>query len=171
LVKAWKPILAALVIFCAGWVTGALMIHVLRPNPSRSGPGSIIPIQGPFWARMEFLRRAEKQLDLTPAQREHIDRIIAEGQDQLRQLWEPVAPQAQAELRQIQERILAELNPKQRACFDELSKQRGPRRGEPQGDSRDHPRWQEPKEHRDAPPSDSDKKPASRGAALDRPGR
>jgi hypothetical protein len=125
--KAWKAILAALIIFCAGAATGMLL---LRAYFQRHPPAVTNVAPAPVWARLEFMRHAQKQLDLSEAQHEKIDRIITEGQNRLRSLWEPVAPEMQSALRQIREGVLAELNPQQRACFEELSKSKGTRRGE-----------------------------------------
>jgi hypothetical protein len=138
-VSAWKAILAALVIFCAGLVSGALLTRAVGWKKSQADPRFLGPALGPAWARTEFLRRAQTQLNLTDTQRDRIDQIIAEGQARLRSLWEPVAPEAQAELGKVYERILAELDSQQRTRFEELSRQRGPgqRHWEAPGGSRD----------------------------------
>jgi hypothetical protein len=128
MVKSWQAIVAALVIFCTGTVSGFLLAHqyLRRQNPDPALASSAFLSMGPSWARTEFLRRAQQQLDLTEQQRERIDQILASGQSNLRVIWEPIAPQSQAELRQIRERILAELNPRQQAQFDDLTKQKYP---------------------------------------------
>jgi len=77
---------------------------------------------------MEFLNRVQRELNLTPVQRERIEKIISEGQVRTKELWEPVAKQMRQEMQQVRERIRAELNPEQRLRFEELLKQRPPRR-------------------------------------------
>jgi hypothetical protein len=123
-VNAWKPILAALVIFVAGAATGGLVVRLHQDSP-RVHPPVAVTIAGPVM-RMEFLKRIEKQLNLTPLQREHIEGLLRESQERMKMLWEPIAPKASAEFEHVRERILAELTPAQQIRFEELSHQRGP---------------------------------------------
>src|SRR5262249_42076634 len=78
LVNTWKVILATIVIFGTGVVTGGLLVRQttlsLLPHPAPSmtatrqfPPGSVGGV------RLEFLRRAERELNLTFDQREQID--------------------------------------------------------------------------------------------------
>jgi DNA-binding MarR family transcriptional regulator len=123
-VNAWKAIFAALVIFCAGVVTGGVAGKFLKrpPVPLRLPAGETV---GPGWMqRMEFVKRTERQLDLTPAQRERVAQILKDGQEHMKQLWEPIAPHAREEAQRVRERILAELNPKQQKKFEQLTKPR-----------------------------------------------
>jgi hypothetical protein len=67
-------VLATVVIFAAGVVTGSLIVKkTSRP-----------PIAQPFWGRFEVTRRAidelDRQGDLTPKQRARIDHIIQDNQ-------------------------------------------------------------------------------------------
>jgi DNA-binding MarR family transcriptional regulator len=59
---------------------------------------------------------------LTPEQRERIERILKEGQERTRQIWETVAPDMRKELQLVRERIKVELTPEQRRRFEELMK-------------------------------------------------
>ena len=77
---------------------------------------------------MEFLNRVQRELNLTPVQHERIQQIIAEGQVRTKEMWEPVAKQMRQEMQQVRERIRAELTPEQRIRFEELLKQRPPRK-------------------------------------------
>ena len=75
----WKVILATMVIFGCGVITGGLLIKTQLPLPSAPEPArvSLSTNAPPPWAqiqRMEFLRRIDKQLQLTPA-REHANRL------------------------------------------------------------------------------------------------
>lgn len=122
--NAWKAIFAALVIFCAGMVTGGVIgKHWKRQAVQpRLASGETV---GPGWMqRMEFVKRTERQLDLTPAQRERVEQILKESQEHMKQLWEPIAPHAREEAQRVRERILAELNPKQQKKFEQLTKPR-----------------------------------------------
>jgi len=118
-VKAWKVFLAVLVIFSAGAVTGGLSVKLYekayrQPQFLSSGPG------GP--QRLELLHRLERQLTLTPHQREQIETILRDSQIRMKALWKPLEPQAQTEYRLVHERILDELTPAQKEQFEQLSR-------------------------------------------------
>ena len=123
--KAWKVILAVIVIFCAGAVTGGLTIKVVQ-NRARATPAPTrMAIHEPGWMqRFEFLKRLQRQLDLAPQQRERIEALLSESQERMKAIWEPLAPQAQAEFKNVREAILKELTPAQKQKFEELSKLR-----------------------------------------------
>jgi len=108
-VNAWKVILATIVIFAAGAFTGAVVMR--HADPGRFGAGGM---------RMEFLRRMERDLDLTPEQRERVDKILKEGQEHTRKAMEPVAPAVHAELQRTKDEFRSVLTPAQQARFDEL---------------------------------------------------
>jgi hypothetical protein len=129
LVKAWRAILAALVIFLAGAAAGGFSYRLYHDHPPVGrGPVLAINQSGPFF-RVEFVKRLESQLVLTPQQRESIEQLVHESQERMRALWDPIAPQAHAETKRLRERILATLTPMQKARFDELNK-RAPRNRE-----------------------------------------
>jgi hypothetical protein len=130
-VNAWKAIFAALVIFCAGVVTGGVAGKFFKRQPIQSRLPTGVTV-GPGWMqRMEYVKRAERQLDLTPAQRERMEQILQESQEHMKQLWEPIAPHAREEAKRVRERILAELNPEQAKKFEQLTKPRPRAKEEP----------------------------------------
>jgi Spy/CpxP family protein refolding chaperone len=122
----WKPILAAIVIFGAGVVTGGLLVWRLEPAslPAQQHSGSVRTGQfgSPSGMRFEFLRRVQRDLDLTAEQREQIDRVLKESQERTRKIMEPVAPQFHAELQRAKEEFRAVLTPQQQQRFDDLVK-------------------------------------------------
>jgi hypothetical protein len=140
MVNAWKPIVAALVIFCAGLITGALGVRLLdksamkqqRQQSSQAGPGTR--------QAGDFLHRLDKQLQLTPPQHERIGAILKESQERTRHIYGKVDPQMRDELRQTRERIKGELAPSQLAIFEKLQVPNNPRKKE-EGTFRD-PRWE-----------------------------
>src|SRR5207249_2662564 len=73
--------------------------------------------------RIDFLRRAERELNLTLEQREQADKILRESQERNKKLMEPVTPKIHEELQQTKEQFIAVLTPEQRARFEELLKQ------------------------------------------------
>jgi hypothetical protein len=154
-VNTWKVILATLVIFGAGVVTGGLLVvysnHVARPpvntavsdGPRRNpqpvpGPGAPrdpreprLPVAQHFLLRKEFLNRLNEELNLTPDQRERIEKIMSEGQQRIQEFSQSVDPQIRAELAATRERIRAELSPVQQTLYADLLKRRpnNPQRG------------------------------------------
>jgi len=144
-VNSWKVILATVVIFSAGVFTGGLLVdHVdhlrlknfhrpqanadthLQPsenhdhNPARP---SEVPL--PRMAeRMgkQFVQQLNDTLQLTPEQRGKIEKIIADGQEQNREIWTNVAPKMRAVMQEVNRQIRAELTPEQLKPFEELLK-------------------------------------------------
>lgn len=115
--KNWKVILATLLIFATGMVTGAVTVRRLQTT-RLPGPGQ----------RVEFLRRIEKRLDLSRAQRERIDRILSESQERTARLMEPIGPRMREEFDEVRNQIRAELAPRQLSKFDELIRKARARR-------------------------------------------
>ena len=72
--------------------------------------------------RLEFLRRMERDLDLNAEQREKVDRILKESQEQTRRIMQPVAPALHAELQRTKEKFRQVLTPAQQVRFDQLLK-------------------------------------------------
>ncbi len=128
--NSWKIILAALVIFGAGEVTGGLLVnHVSHTHPGNRRPPrepeDFVP--RPDLLKTNFVQRLDKAVHLTPEQLEAIGKIIAEGQQRNRDLWKQVAPQFHPILQDVRRRIHDALTPDQQKQFEELLK-RPPRR-------------------------------------------
>ncbi|HWW03620.1 MAG TPA: hypothetical protein VNZ64_28210 [Candidatus Acidoferrum sp.] len=124
--NTWKVILATLVIFATGVVTGGLLAvysgrsFVLRPqHPNAPRSPQSVSAGG---LRLEFLRRIQRDLDLTPEQRERIDKILKESQEHTRKLMEPISPALKEEFQRTKEEFRQVLTAEQRARFDELFK-------------------------------------------------
>jgi Spy/CpxP family protein refolding chaperone len=129
----WKPILAVLVIFAAGVVTGGLTLDLKRPPwkqtaGQRQEAGHRPYVSGRWDNQLrDILRRMEEKLNLTPDQRSRVTGIIRETQGRMKALWEDIAPKTREEMKQMRERIRAELSPEQRKKFEEIFKQRAER--------------------------------------------
>lgn len=175
--NAWKVVCATLVIFVAGIVTGATLVRfaqgprawrVQRPVEHHAQPGFPQPgMPGlPNQARQfnppnppggllsrEFIQVLERQLRLTPEQRERIDKIMAEGQERVRELRSRIDPELRKELQQTREQIRAVLTPEQREQFEQMMK-RSPRRTD-RGDATNPPdgRFRDGRERRNPPPT------------------
>ena len=132
----WKVILATIVIYGAGVISGGLLVnHVdhsrprnlhrpetpvvsgssISPTNTPGQPGSRSP-RLPEMLSRQFLQRLDAELRLTPDQHEAIQKIITDGQN----LMHKTMQDARLEIRE-------QLTPEQRSEFDEMVK-RPPRR-------------------------------------------
>lgn len=123
--NSWKVILATMVIFGTGVVTGGLLVHYSEgmriPRPGRvSGIGRPAQAPNPGALRFEFLRRAGRDLELTPDQKERLDKIIKESQERARRV---TAPFLREEVQRTKAEFREVLTPQQQAKFDDLLKQ------------------------------------------------
>jgi hypothetical protein len=141
-VNSWKVILATLVIFGAGVVTGGLLVNYAVRSNVAANPAPIVaanPQQRPFgipaltpWQlrNRDLVRKMERDLGLTPEQRDKIGKIISDSQERTRALWKPIAPQMNRELQHVHALIRDELTADQQTKFDEMTKPRGPKRSD-----------------------------------------
>jgi len=141
-VNYWKVILATVVMIGAGVLTGGLLVnfvdhsHPKNQHRSQGNAGAhantnnVVP---PRWAEIPPPRLAEKmgkqfvqqlndELQLTPEQREKIEKLIADGQERNRELWTNVAPKMRAVMQEVNQQIRAELTPEQLKTFEEMLK-------------------------------------------------
>jgi len=129
-VNTWKAIFAALVIFGAGFVTGNVLNRMSEasktpavPNATRAGAhASQQPLSLEQLRKVELMGRVQKDLDLTPAQRARIEKIIGDAQERIRDLWDQVAPDIHDEYDDVQKKLCGELTPEQSKLFNELMK-------------------------------------------------
>ncbi len=137
--KAWKAILAALVIFCAGAGTGVLSAKLWLLAPAAQ-PAK--PIRPPDFSAPQRLKEAlhtlDRQLKLSTDQWGRIEKVLRESQDRTKKLWQDIDPQVKDNIKQTKLRIRDLLSADQKVLFDELCSQpfRGRRRtDEPAGRS------------------------------------
>jgi hypothetical protein len=135
-VNSWKVILATIVIYGTGVMTGSLLVnHVEYSHPRNShrpetpgasgnsisktnnqGQQAPKPARLPEMLSKQFLQRLDADLHLAPDQREAIQKIITDSQN----LMHKTIVDTRLEIRE-------QLTPEQRSQFDELVK-RPPRR-------------------------------------------
>ena len=106
-------ILATLVIFAAGVVTGGLLVRNVLPEKTAPPPGS-----GWQMARLEQFQRAVNQLDLTPEQRMQVNRIARERQEYVADMYRIIEPELPALLFKMRRDINQLLTPEQRDDLD-----------------------------------------------------
>lgn len=130
MVTQWKVLGAAVVIFGAGALAGGLGVHWLsKPRPPLREPAEqpLLPVL----VSEEFVRRMDRELALTPHQRQQIVQTLRIGQARIRELYSLVGPEVGEELHYVREAIRAELTPTQQKRFEDLlRKQRQRRWGE-----------------------------------------
>ena len=140
--NTWKIVLATVVIFATGVVTGGWLVHhadrakiqrVVRQQAARAnwqpGPRDVVqrgerelrPLMEQ--QRMDFILRAHHELQLTTNQQEHIEKIVREGQEQTKAFWEKAAPELRKHMQEVREQIRAELTPEQRKKFEQILRQ------------------------------------------------
>lgn len=131
--NSWKVIIATLVIYGTGVITGGLLVNYtivranVRPANRQQQPG--MQNATPWQVRnRELVRRMERELNLTPAQRTNIDQAIIASQERTRNLWRPIVPQMNREMMTLHDQIRADLSPEQQKVFDDLVKQTRPAR-------------------------------------------
>lgn len=125
----WKVILAGVVIFVAGAMAGTALSRrsprAASFRPMATNQFSPPPAPPNFVAlRMEFLRQAERQLELTQEQRSKVEQIMNESRQRTRQIMDKLAPELRDELKQTSLAIRETLNKEQREKFDRLMRNR-----------------------------------------------
>lgn len=124
----WKVILATVIIFATGVITGGLLVSRTQgpEHPGPLPPFARPPQDGvptPWFARREFLDRMDHQLNLSREQYDRIAKIIQTSQEHTRQIVSRVRPEIQDELRHVRREIRSELTPDQAKRFEELERQ------------------------------------------------
>lgn len=130
--RTWKPILAALVIFLAGAVIGAL-IPTQRPvmipekeRPARENrPGRGGPSHRPAWNPtlsgeqiQDICGRMTRDLGLTTAQSNQVHAIVLEGQVRMKAIAEEFFPRTRQEFMRTRAEIQGVLTPEQVEKFE-----------------------------------------------------
>ncbi len=137
--SAWKVILATLVIFATGVVTGGLLVNFVvkhdAPLPLAAAPAPpapnggtnriVQPAANPWLVQSRnLLRRMERDLTLTEGQREHMEQIITNSQERTKLIWKPITPQMSREMARVRREMRDQLTSDQAAKFDGFFKQR-----------------------------------------------
>lgn len=143
MVRIWKVVLVAAIIFVAGAVTGALTTRL-------KSSGSHPPQRGNFGShrsqRGELMERMQRELQLSQEQRQNIEQILRESREKVKQLCDSIAPHVSEEHSKVRERIRAELTPEQREKYEQLFKRTGFKPGDPKFQFRDGKRGEKDKD-------------------------
>jgi Spy/CpxP family protein refolding chaperone len=152
--NSWKIILAIVVIFGAGVLTGGLLANYVEqshpkdiqrqtdegnPHPQannrdhdQSRPQDLSRPHPPEVLGKQFVQQLDSALHLTPEQRTAIAKIVADGQEHNHEIWTNVAPQMHKVLQDVRQQIREQLAPEQRKQFEELVKRFRPAGHHPQ---------------------------------------
>lgn len=140
MVKTWKIVLATLVIFAAGVITGGMVVRrAMAPTVARYH--KVWENSRTQWLiqRPEFFQRMKVELNLTPEQIDKVEIQIRQSHLRTEPLWELINPLLQEEFNRVKQDIRKELTPEQQVKFEELMKPRAPRREGDTGKSKGHP--------------------------------
>ncbi len=144
----WKVILATVVIFGAGVVTGGLLVNYVnhfrppaahRPAvaaaphlPATNASPRLADLPKPRPPELfndGFIKQLDNVLQLEPEQLDTIKKIIADGQEQNHAIWTNSAAQMRKVMQDARRQIREQLTPEQQKQFENLLKQfRVPRR-------------------------------------------
>jgi len=129
-VSPWKVILATMVIFICGVITGAMVTKPALPVQSAAAPANPRPAAGPVlqMQKAEFLKTLDNKLGLTSGQKAQIAAIMKASQERTQRVREQIAPQMGEERKRVREEIRGALTPEQKKQFAELMK--GGRKGD-----------------------------------------
>ena len=124
--NAWKVILATLVIYAAGVVTGSFAAG-LKTRLQRDQKSDHVGRPRPPMMK-DLVRRMEARLDLTPDQKILVHEIVEASQTRMRTLMDEMRPKLASESQSMRQEIEAILSETQMATFDRVFEPRG-RRG------------------------------------------
>lgn len=143
--KIWKVIVAVMLIFGAGVVTGSLLVRTrvapAAPQPAAQtmgAPATMISSTPTAPGRQMFVQRVRHELSLTPEQSSQVDEIMRDSHKRMTKIYEPITPQAREETRRVRQEIQAILTPEQKKKFNEVFKRRQREGAEEHKNSRPH---------------------------------
>jgi hypothetical protein len=119
MVKTWHAILAAVIIFLAGSVSGAIISRLFFVKPPQQQSQQQKP-PGPPGSRqrMDFAERLQKNLNLSQEQKQKIDQILKESEKRMKEIWDTVEPKFKEETQKTHNEIIKVLTPEQLTIFE-----------------------------------------------------
>ena len=125
MVNAWKPILAAVVIFAAGVVTGGFVVDFGAPKPPRAFPRERGPrnAEHPPGSRMEgqlnwLMKRIQRDLKLTDEQVAKVESAFKASREEMKLAFEELRPRMHASTEKLKEKLRGDLTEEQLAKFE-----------------------------------------------------
>ena len=125
MVNAWKPILAAVVIFGAGVVTGSFVVDPGASRPHRAFPRERGPrnAEHPPGSRMEgqlnwLMKRIQRDLKLTDEQVTKVESAFKASREEMKLAFEELRPRMHASTEKLKEKLRGDLTEEQLAKFE-----------------------------------------------------
>jgi len=124
MVTAWKPILAAIIIFVAGGLTGSFIVDFSTPEPARAFPRELSQdtqkqnnrhrpgarVEG----QLEWLmRRMQRDLKLSDNQTEKIQAAFKESREEMKTAFDELQPRLRASTEKLKEKLRGDLTEEQ----------------------------------------------------------
>ena len=116
----WRARLAVLAVFVAGFLCGAVTLHLTRFRIQRhvfDSPAGVAGI---------IVHRLDRELHLTPAQRKQIEASASRARDDAARVMQPLMPQMTAVFERLRSETRAALTEDQRRRFDRMVELRPP---------------------------------------------
>jgi len=142
-VNTWKPILAAVVIFAAGVVTGGFVVDFNEPKSMREFPRERGPrnAERPPGSRMEgqlnwLMKRIQRDLKLTDKQAATVESAFKASREEMKLAFEELRPRMHDSTEKLKEKLRGDLTEKQLEKFEKYlrpSSSRGRFNGGPGG--------------------------------------
>lgn len=129
--KFWKVIVATVLIFVSGFVSGTLITKAYIAKAEREWREGRRP-----WGPRYFVGRLDRDLDLTDEQRAQIENLLKQSQEDLKNLFDPISAQVREIHRKLREDIKAVLTAEQRETFEKIMDSRRGGPGRPGGRDR-----------------------------------
>jgi len=181
-VNAWKPILAVVVIFAVGVVTGSIVDDYGTPKPGRAFPRQFPRERGPHGpehpsgSRMEgqlnwLMKRIQRDLKLTDEQVTKVESAFKASREEMKLAFEELRPRMHASTEKLKEKLRGDLTEEQLAKFEKYLRPPASRdrfRGGPNGrpgfrngkNGDKHPRRPGSRGEHGKPPAHSPRPPA-----------
>ncbi|MGV3773026.1 MAG: hypothetical protein ACO1QB_09000 [Verrucomicrobiales bacterium] len=134
--KVFKIILAAMVIFAAGVVTGGMVSKKQKPLlQADARPASPQTPSNVGWSKerkAEYIQRLDRALALTAEQKNQIEAILDDSNEKMREHWTAIEPRIKEEYRAARKQVSEVLTPEQRKKQEEWRAQRNKQKSQGQ---------------------------------------
>ena len=129
MVNAWKPILAAIVIFAAGVVTGVFVVDHHKTKPPRAFPQQFPREHGSRntehrpGSRMDgqldwLMKRIQRDLQLTDTKAAKVESAFKASREEMKTSWEEIRPRMRASTEKLKDRLRGDLTEEQLQKFE-----------------------------------------------------
>lgn len=127
----FRVILATVVIFATGMLSGYFLAHQAPQPPGGSTASSSSVLAGtnapPSWnqKREEMWSSLQKELKATDEQMARVDEILSQSRKRSREIWQTIKIPLEEEVDRVKEEIRGVLDAEQAAKYEAIMKQRG----------------------------------------------